>query len=132
MTITLITGGYFLLFSEMLDEVQDSGQEEQFFKRLRTELKPITMEVPKWEYFIPVLGKTMKAVEVLIDSNNIDEFKKTKDYKYIRDFDLDGDFFSDEFDLLPVTGYKKMISNVVSVGLVIYEWLALRIFGPKP
>jgi hypothetical protein len=108
-----------LLFSEFLNEVQASGQEEQFFERLRTELKPLMMETPKWEYLLPVVGKAMKAINALIDANSIDEFKQTKHYRYVHDFSYEDDFsptssiFNGEFDLLPVSGYKKWIADVV-------------------
>ena len=113
----------------MLDEIQTNGQEEQFYEQMRAELKPLMMQTPNWEYFIPILGKAMKAVNVLIDSNSIDEFKQTKDYRYVHDFGFDGNFFNGEFDLFPVKGYKKMIASVMYVLLFIMEWLALRIFG---
>ena len=108
-----------MLFSEMLDEVQASGQEEQFFERLKAELKPLMADTPKWEYLLPVVGKVTKAVNALIDSNSIDEFKRTKHYKYVHDFSYEDDFsdtssiFNGEFDLIAVSGYKKWISDVV-------------------
>ena len=102
-----------MLFAEMLDEVQNSGQEVHFYEQMQNELKPITAKTPKWEYKIPILGKTMRAVEVLIDSNSIEEYKKTRAYKYVSDFDFSGDFFSGEFDLYPRKGYKKKVANVV-------------------
>jgi len=108
-----VVGKKRMLFSEMLSEIQNDGQEKQFYERMQTELKPLMLKTPKWEYYLPILGKTMKAVNILINSKSIKEFKKTKDYKYVHDFGYSGDLFNGEFNLLPVSGYRKMVANVV-------------------
>jgi len=102
-----------MLFSEMLSEIQNSGEEEQFYEKMNNELKPLMMQTPNWEFKIPILGKTMKAVNVLINSSSIEEFKKTKDYRYIHDFEYSGNFYNGDFVLLPKTGYKKTVVGII-------------------
>ncbi|MCL2284785.1 MAG: hypothetical protein FWC32_00300 [Firmicutes bacterium] len=112
-------------FSEYCDMVEGTEQEQQFLEFMKqdhmAELKKVSAKMKS----IPFLGKLMTAIVVLSESESIAEFKESKYYSTLANFEFTFDHESGSFGFSPSDQQKKKIAKVVCIALTIIALLVI-------
>lgn len=111
-----------MLLTDYLDSIENTEQEQKFLQEI-SELKEPFEQASK----VPVVGKLMKALVALGDSESIEEFKQSAHYAGIKGYDIT---FNDKghFSINPGAeqGKKAAIIFVAIVAGLLLLWLCLR------
>jgi len=113
-----------MIFSEYLDSVENTEQESKLIEQLG-----MIKDGAAWVVRIPLIGKSINALIALADSENIEAFKQSEHYSYLKDWNVTVfDHESAAISISPSDKIKGKIAKVlVLVGAaMLLMWLCRK------
>ena len=104
-------------FSQFCDTIENTEQEQKLFQFLKQDFvaPPLKEHSAKLKR-IPILGKLLTAFIALADSESIAEFRQSKHYKHIMNWDVKFDFDAENYlSLNPSDLQKKKIVKILAI-----------------
>ena len=111
-------------FSQFCDIAENTEQEQQLFQFLKEEaLSPLAEHSTKLKR-IPIIGKVLTAILVLAKSESIAEFRQSKHYRHLMNWDVkfDGEH---NLEINPSDIQKKKVLKILAVIGVILAILVI-------
>ena len=102
-------------FSEFCDMAENTEQEQQLFELLEKDgIKMLDDKLPKLQR-IPILGKTITAIVALAKCKNIAEFRQSKEYRNLMNWNFDINFDTGSLSVSPSDIHYKKIKKILAV-----------------
>jgi len=112
-------------FSEYCDTVEGTEEEQQFLDYLKQDEHDGFEEAAEKLKSVPVIGKVMGAVVALAYCESLDEFRQSKHYPVLMDWDIKFDPETKNFSLSPGEEQMKKVKKVFCIISAVFALLFL-------
>ena len=102
-------------FSQFCEEAENTEKERQLLQFLKEDEMAQAAQIMEKMVRVPVIGKPCAAIVALVNCDSIEEFRQSKHYRHLMDFNFTFDFDKRSLYITLSDAQKEKIKKVLAV-----------------